>query len=154
DVEHFLADEPVSAYREPLWARGRRWLRRHRGLAGAALAALLVGAATLGVATLLLAGKNEALRQGHAREAAAHRAARAKLELANHAAEDYLLNVAEDPRLKERDLSALRKRLLLSAGAFYRKFAEGGHEDPALELMRGRACLNLGFLHRELSETR
>ena len=41
DVEHWLADEPVSAYREPLAARLARWARRHRtAVAGAA--ALLV----------------------------------------------------------------------------------------------------------------
>src|SRR5262249_47525662 len=30
DVEHWLADEPVSAYPEPWAARAGRWLRRHR----------------------------------------------------------------------------------------------------------------------------
>jgi hypothetical protein len=30
DVEHFLADEPVAAYQEPLILRGRRWARKHR----------------------------------------------------------------------------------------------------------------------------
>ncbi len=30
DVEHWLADEPVSAWREPVRRRLRRWGRRHR----------------------------------------------------------------------------------------------------------------------------
>src|SRR5262249_45463024 len=30
DLEHWLADEPVSAYREPLTLRLARWRRRHR----------------------------------------------------------------------------------------------------------------------------
>src|SRR5262249_44737276 len=46
-VEHWLADEPVTAYREPWTARARRWGRRHRalvtGLAAALLMALLLG---------------------------------------------------------------------------------------------------------------
>jgi serine/threonine-protein kinase len=49
DIEHWLADEPVSAYREPLPMRLRRWMRRHRGLVtGLALAAVvaLVGLAS------------------------------------------------------------------------------------------------------------
>src|SRR5207249_11861678 len=29
DVERWLADEPVGAYREPLVARAQRWMRRH-----------------------------------------------------------------------------------------------------------------------------
>jgi hypothetical protein len=30
DLEHWLADEPVNAYREPWGARGRRFLKRHQ----------------------------------------------------------------------------------------------------------------------------
>jgi serine/threonine protein kinase/Flp pilus assembly protein TadD len=47
DVERWLADEPVSAYREPWTTRVRRRVRRHRalatGVAAAALVALLLG---------------------------------------------------------------------------------------------------------------
>jgi serine/threonine-protein kinase len=49
DVEHWLADEPVSAWREPWTARWTRWARRHKpvvagvgGLLGAAVIALSV----------------------------------------------------------------------------------------------------------------
>jgi tetratricopeptide (TPR) repeat protein/tRNA A-37 threonylcarbamoyl transferase component Bud32 len=50
DVEHWLADEPVSAYREPLRVRARRWARRHKpavaAMAAAVLVALLLGGGT------------------------------------------------------------------------------------------------------------
>jgi hypothetical protein len=39
DIEHWLADEPVSACREPWTARARRWLKRHKAVAAAAVAA-------------------------------------------------------------------------------------------------------------------
>jgi serine/threonine-protein kinase len=52
DVEHWLADEPVSAYREPLLLRARRWARRHKPLV-AGLAAVLVTALLLGGGGLL-----------------------------------------------------------------------------------------------------
>jgi tRNA A-37 threonylcarbamoyl transferase component Bud32 len=42
DVEHFLADEPVTAYREPWLVRARRWARRHRTLAAAATTAVIL----------------------------------------------------------------------------------------------------------------
>ena len=32
DIEHWLADEPVSCYREPASVRFRRWAKRHRTL--------------------------------------------------------------------------------------------------------------------------
>jgi WD40 repeat protein/serine/threonine protein kinase len=42
DVERWLADEPVSAWREPLTVRGRRWLGKHRTLVTSASAAAVV----------------------------------------------------------------------------------------------------------------
>ena len=42
DVEHWLADEPVSAWPEPVVVRAQRWSRRHRALVASAAAALLV----------------------------------------------------------------------------------------------------------------
>jgi eukaryotic-like serine/threonine-protein kinase len=42
EIERFLADEPVSAYREPLPERAARWARRHKPLVyGAAVAGAL-----------------------------------------------------------------------------------------------------------------
>ncbi|HEY1377108.1 MAG TPA: serine/threonine-protein kinase, partial [Gemmataceae bacterium] len=43
DVQHWLADEPVSAYPEPAAARLRRWARRHRPLVAFGTALLLTG---------------------------------------------------------------------------------------------------------------
>jgi tetratricopeptide (TPR) repeat protein len=43
DIEHWLADEPVAAYREPARVRARRWVRRHKALVSGAAAALVVG---------------------------------------------------------------------------------------------------------------
>jgi tetratricopeptide (TPR) repeat protein/tRNA A-37 threonylcarbamoyl transferase component Bud32 len=56
DVEHWLADEPVSAWREPWFARSWRWARRHR--TGVSAAAVLLVAAVVGLSTgaLLLQG--------------------------------------------------------------------------------------------------
>jgi hypothetical protein len=54
DVEHYLVDLPVSAYREPLPRRLARWARRHRTLAQVATAALLLLLLTAGTAAVLL----------------------------------------------------------------------------------------------------
>ncbi len=42
DIERWLADEPVGAWREPLRLRAGRWARRHQSVVAAAVAALLV----------------------------------------------------------------------------------------------------------------
>ena len=50
DVRRWIADEPVSAYREPFAATTRRFMRRHRTLSTAVAAAVLVVLLALGVA--------------------------------------------------------------------------------------------------------
>ena len=47
DVEHWLADEPVSAWPEPWTARASRWVRRHRAAVTAGSVALLLAIAAL-----------------------------------------------------------------------------------------------------------
>ncbi|MDQ2924274.1 MAG: bifunctional serine/threonine-protein kinase/formylglycine-generating enzyme family protein, partial [Acidobacteriota bacterium] len=42
DIERWIADEPVSVHREPLRRRIARWRRNHKGIAGAAAAAIVV----------------------------------------------------------------------------------------------------------------
>jgi hypothetical protein len=51
DLEHWLADEPVTAYREPWARRLARWRRRHHTLvtAGALVLVTVVASAVLGV---------------------------------------------------------------------------------------------------------
>ena len=43
EIEHWLADEPVAAWREPFSVRARRWMRRHRTVMTGAAAAVLAG---------------------------------------------------------------------------------------------------------------
>jgi serine/threonine protein kinase len=62
DIEHWLADEPVSAWPEPVTVRAGRWMRRHKPLVSGAAAALLVGLIALTGGTIWY--------QGHQAEAA------------------------------------------------------------------------------------
>jgi hypothetical protein len=66
DVEHWLADEPVGAWREPWGVRVRRWVRRHARLVTGTAAALAVG--VLGLAGV--AWQGELKRQAVAAEQA------------------------------------------------------------------------------------
>src|SRR5260370_23962631 len=62
DIEHWLADEPVSAWPEPVTVRAGRWMRRHKPLVSGAAAAVLVGLIALTGGTIWY--------QGHQAEAA------------------------------------------------------------------------------------
>lgn len=71
DIEHWLADESVTAFQDPVTTRALRWVRRHRtaaatsaALIAAAFVALVAGTALLGRAnTQIRAAAAEAQRQ-------------------------------------------------------------------------------------------
>ncbi len=61
DVRRWLADEPVTAYAEPVTVRARRWVRRHRSLVTSTAVVLVFGLAVLAAFATILAGKNREL---------------------------------------------------------------------------------------------
>ena len=52
DLEAWMADEPVTAWAEPLSVRARRWVRGHQVTVGLAATALLILATVSPVMTL------------------------------------------------------------------------------------------------------
>jgi tRNA A-37 threonylcarbamoyl transferase component Bud32 len=70
DVEHWLADEPVQAYREPLLVAAGRWSRKHRPLVAGLAAAAAVALVSLTFVLVVVAGKNWELQLANQREAA------------------------------------------------------------------------------------
>jgi tetratricopeptide (TPR) repeat protein/tRNA A-37 threonylcarbamoyl transferase component Bud32 len=107
DVEHWLADEPVSAYREPLVVRAGRWMRRHKPAVAAVVAAGLV-ALLLGGAGLFWA-QRQAERREQAVDAALGKAADMQRQ-ARWAEARAVLEQAES-RLGDGGPEDLRRRL-------------------------------------------
>ena len=68
DIERWMADEPVTAWREPLSRRARRWSRRNRAAVASVLVALLGG---LGAVASVQARANSLLRNANAATGAA-----------------------------------------------------------------------------------
>jgi serine/threonine protein kinase/tetratricopeptide (TPR) repeat protein len=66
DLERWLADEPVSAYRDPIPARLGRWTRKHRTLVATAAAGLLVSLAGLALGLVVVGGLNQRLEGANA----------------------------------------------------------------------------------------
>src|SRR5262245_45118994 len=110
DVERWLADETVTAWREPLRVRGWRWVRRHKPLvsaAGALLATVLVAAAT---GLVLLDRKNREV----AAERNAARTAAEEAQAVNAFLTDDLLGQA-DPDVNDRTKKVTVEELLNQA---------------------------------------
>ncbi len=115
DVEHWLADEPVSAYREPWRERTRRWLRRHRTMATSA-AAVLVAAVVLltGAAVFLNAaweGERVARWEVEKQREAAEESERQAIEARNEAegVAEFLVDMIRrpDPGLDGREVKVV-----------------------------------------------
>ena len=169
DVEHWLADEPVSAWREP-WTRGLfRGVKRHRtavvGVAAAMLAALVgLGAVSavqarangqlkraneaLNVAnTQLVAAKDEVTRSNEQLTASRDRE-HERFNLAIKAIKLFHNEVSQDLLLREKEFDKLRTKLLHGAAGFYTELELllRSQSDPASRAELARAYDELADL--------
>jgi eukaryotic-like serine/threonine-protein kinase len=153
DVEHWLADERVTAWREPIGVRIGRWIRKHRTAVATALAALSVAVvglaavaavqresgrrmaekndelvqanAQLWIARQGLANKNDELEQTNGSLTAARDRAERRVDLAVGAIENFRSTVDGNVDVKNRsENEGLRKSLLEAPLAFYQKLRD------------------------------
>jgi len=163
DLAKWLADEPVSAYRQGLSARLGRWARRHRAGVQAATVALVVMAVLATTAAVLVdharRGEQAALVRVTASlsaERAAKAEAQANLTLARRAVEDYFTKISENALLKRqdaaevRDLRTLRKELLEVALDYSSRLIARRSSDPALRADQAAAFARVGRINEEI----
>ncbi len=147
DLEHWLADEPVTAHREQRLERLGRWLRRHRTWAYAGVAALAGICLVATIAAVFIEGSRRS-------EAEARREAEQNFGLAQQAVDRYLTNVSENTLLKEQDsvdVRNLRQDLLKSALEYYQQFVNQRKEDPRLGRELADAYFRVGQIARVIS---
>jgi serine/threonine-protein kinase len=162
DIDRWMADEPVTARKEPLAESLRRWMRRRRTAVtagGAALAAGVLGlAAVLAVqarANVVLKAKNGELiaantlvTHANAELLAANERERARFNLALDAVKLFHGEVSADLLFKEKQFEGLRNKLLRGAADFYSEL-EGllkGQTDRQSRAALGNAYAELAGL--------
>jgi serine/threonine protein kinase/tetratricopeptide (TPR) repeat protein len=136
DLEHWLADEPISACKEPWTITAKRWIGRHAALVTGIFTAIAIALMSLIGTTVLLTAANERERQAKLQ-------AEENFQLARSAVDQYHTNVSEDVLLKEPGMEPLRKKLLQSAQEFYAKFVQERAGDPRLQSELGKATFRL-----------
>jgi serine/threonine-protein kinase len=157
DIERWLADEPVAAWREPISVRGRRWMRHHRTAVAAATATVLMGLLGLGIAYSLQSAFNRELRATNLRLVAANaQVTKAKaesdrrLDQTLQAIEDYYTGVGEEVLLGEEGFQELRQRLLEKPRRFYEDMAaelrSGSTNDERGKFLLAKGNLGLGSI--------
>ena len=154
DLARWLADEPVSAWREPVELRLRRWMRRHRtAVASAVVAILMALAGTMAILAVQTRANRDLQVSNHAL-AAANRRERERFDLALEAIGLFHGQVSEDLLLKEKQFDILRTKLLRGAVAFYDRL-EGlleSQTDPESRLALSRAYEELGNVTSQIAE--
>jgi serine/threonine-protein kinase len=140
DVERWMADEPVSARREPMSARLARWARRHRTAVAAIGLSLATAVLLLSVSNILVnharsetARALDRVREEQGRTADALRRADANFRRARQAVEDYFTTVSDEVLPDEPGMQTLRTKLLRSALKYHEMFLTEHADAPEVE---------------------
>jgi eukaryotic-like serine/threonine-protein kinase len=144
ELERWMADEPVLAYRETRSERFARWMRRHRTRVQAGGAALLAAAVFFAVAAALVT-------RAWKHESAAREEAVALFGQAREAVDAWLTGAADALRYYP-GTEKPRQHLLQRAAADYEQFTRRHSGDRDLEIERGRAYLRLGQVRQTLGD--
>ena len=136
DIEHWLADEPTTAWKEPWTVKAKRWIGRHTAMVTGVASAVAIALISLVIATVLLTAANERERQAKLK-------AEENFKLARSAVDRYHTNVSEEVILNEPGMQPLRKKLLEAAREFYDKFVQERGNDPAMRGELGKATFRL-----------
>jgi serine/threonine-protein kinase len=138
DVEHWLADERVSAWREPVGRRLRRWGRRHRLLMTGAAATVLVAVGALALGDVMVRRQRDRAEKN--------------LAFARTVVDEMYTGVAE--RLEDqKEMDDYQQEILEKALKFYERFALPQSPDPQLRLEAGRAGMRVGGIRSRLGQT-
>ena len=143
DVEHWLADEPVSVHREAFATRAGRWARRHQTTAVAATAVLVAATAALAVGTVLI-------RTAHRETDRQRLLAENNFRDARKAVDDYLTTVSQSSLGSVAGTQPLRRELLEKALAYYRDFQRRGRGEHSLHSELAEASVRIGQIVREI----
>ena len=138
DIEHWLADEPLSAWREPLVRRLRRSGRRHRLLVTGLAATLIVAVAALTVGTVLVARQRDRAERN--------------LAFAQTVVDEMYTGVAD--KLEDQpQMDDYQREILEKALQFYERFALPQSRGPFVRLEAARAGLRAAAIRSRLGQT-
>jgi eukaryotic-like serine/threonine-protein kinase len=154
DIEHWLADEPVSAYREPLTTRLGRWSRRHRALVTGAASLLVTAVVLLTVGILALQREQRRTEQANADLVVALEAEAKRRQQARDALDAMSSQIVDDwlARQQAKDLTEEQKRFLHKALEAYEEFARDTGQDEASRAGLAAAHLRVGNIRSKLGQ--
>jgi tetratricopeptide (TPR) repeat protein len=157
EVERWMADEPVAAYREPWTDRGRRRLKQHRtavAAVAASAAVALVATATIAVlesrSNNRLASANLQLQEANTRAERDRDRAEGSFRQARQAVNQFFTRVSEERLLDQPGLHPVRKALLQDAQRIYEDFLKQRGEDFALRVDLAAARMRVAHINGQI----
>jgi serine/threonine-protein kinase len=138
DLENWLADEPVTAWRESRVVRLSRWGRRHRPLVTSLAVALVVATTSISIAALLISKE---------RDRAVENLAESRLVVG--AMFDKVVPKLAD----QKEMDATERDILESALQFYEGFVLQRDRDPQVRHEVGRAYQRVGSIQDRLGRS-
>jgi tetratricopeptide (TPR) repeat protein len=139
DVDHWLADEPVSCYREPFSVRAMRWAKRHRTGVSTAAALLFTGTVALAIGLLAVNHERKQKKAAFEKAAVARGEARDALLTLTDDAVGEILAGSNKPTVKQR-------KFLDNLIDMYRRFAAQDADSPETQLFTANALVRVGRL--------
>jgi tetratricopeptide (TPR) repeat protein/tRNA A-37 threonylcarbamoyl transferase component Bud32 len=152
DVQHFLADEPTTAYREPLAARAWRRARRHKTLVAGLVAGLLVAVPILAAGLVLLNQSEQRERAARRQEQEARQRAEANYRRSLRAADLLTEELARGVR----PIAGTQRQTVVAILDRAREVYDDLLSDPSppREVLEGRARMLVLFaeLYRDTNQ--
>jgi serine/threonine protein kinase len=141
DLRRWLENRPIRARRPSWWQVARKWARRHRGVVGSAVVALVLSVAGLSVTTVLTAQAYDRERQ-KAQEADEQRARAEESFRQARRVVDELARIGEEELAGKPFAPGAGRRLLETVLDYYQEFIRQRRDDPSaqkeLEASRAR----------------
>jgi len=145
DLQRWLADQPVSCYRDRLPTRLARWARQHRTLAAGGVAGLAAAAVFLAVLLVVIERARQGTEKARLAEASARQQTREALNTLTDEVVRRLLTRQRGPDDQEKDF--LRRVL-----GHYEAFAEEDHSDPKARLSLAEGLHRVGVIRNLLGD--
>lgn len=125
DLQSWLDDEPITAFRDPPAVRAVRWVRQHRSTATGTVAFLVASTVALTIGTIVLGKTNRELETSR-------QLAQKNFVQARQVVDDLLTRVSEESLSETPGMQPLRQELLERALSYYREFLKQDEDNPEI----------------------
>ena len=152
DVEHWAADSPVKAFREPLRLRLARWERSHKNLVYGMITTLAITAFGLAVTASVVAEQRRISER--AKDLADEKTgeADAHFRMAVNAANDLLNQISDQQLSQSPGMTATRIALSEGAINYFGRFVEARPNDPEILAKAARVFSNAAYSRGSLGK--